>query len=68
LSLGAVNVQAEVGLALNISLEVGHLKVVVDPIYNKIWEPRVFSRSLEQLIEELKAFLPKVISEKLEAH
>ena len=46
-----MNIKAEVALTLNISLEVRHFEVIVDPIHHKVWEPWVFSACLEQLVE-----------------
>jgi hypothetical protein len=63
-----MNIKAEVALALNIGLQVCHLKVVVHPIHNKVWEPRIFAPCLEKFVEKLEAFLSKVVSKYLETH
>ena len=53
---------------LDIGLQVGHLKVIIDPVDHKVGEPGCLSGRLEQLIEQLKALLAEMISEDLEAH
>ena len=63
-----MDVDAQVGLSLDVGLQVGHLEVVIYPVDNKVGEPRVLSRSFEKLIEELKALLPEVVTKELEAH
>jgi len=63
-----MNVESEVALAFDICLQVGHLKMIVYPIDNEVWEPRIFSSGLEQFVEEFEAFLAEVISEDFEAH
>lgn len=68
LSLGDVDVNAEVGLLLDVGLEVGHLEVVVDPVDHEVGEPGGLSRGLEQLIEELQTLLPEVVPEHFETH
>ena len=42
--------------------------MIIDPIDNKIREPRIGSSSLEQFIEKLQAFLTKIVSENFETH
>ena len=63
-----MNIESEITLALNICFDVGHLEVIIDPVYNKVWEPWVLTTDLEQFIEKLEALLTKVISKDLEAH
>ena len=63
-----MNVESEVTLALNICLQVGHLEMIVNPVDNEVWEPRILSSGLEQFVEQFEAFLPEVISEDFEAH
>ena len=46
-----MNVEAEVAFTLDVCLQIGHLKVIVNPIDNEIWEPRIFSSGLEQFVE-----------------
>ena len=46
-----MNVKSKVTLTFNICFQVGHLKVIIDPVDNEIWEPRVLSSGLEQLVE-----------------
>jgi hypothetical protein len=63
-----MNIEPEVTLTLNIGLQVCHLEVIVHPIYNKVWEPRIFTTCLEKFVEKLEAFLSKVVSKYLETH
>ena len=42
--------------------------MVIDPVDNKVGEPRILSRSLEKLVKELKRFLAKVISKEFKRH
>jgi hypothetical protein len=42
--------------------------VIINPVDNEVREPRVFSLSLEQFIEEFQGVLPKVVSEYFEGH
>ncbi len=63
-----MNVDAEIGLSLNVCLQVRHLEVIVDPVDDEIGEPWGLSRGLEQLIEEGEALLPEVVTEDLETH
>lgn len=63
-----MNVESEVTLALNICLQVGHLEMIVNPVDNEVWEPRILSSGLEQFVEQFEAFLAEVISEDFEAH
>ena len=67
-SLGDVDVDAEVGLLLDVGLEVGHLEVVVDPVDNEVGEPGGLSWRLEQLVEQLQALLSEVVPENLHTH
>lgn len=67
-SFGNVDVETKVALTLNVRLNVGHLEVVIDPVDNEVWEPRIFSTNLEQFVEELQAFLSKVVTKNLETH
>ena len=46
-----MNIEAEITLTFDVSLKVSHLEVVVHPVNNEIWEPRVFSAGLEEFIE-----------------
>ena len=48
-----MNVKSKVALTLDIRLDVCHLEVVVDPVDNKVREPRILSANLEQLVEKL---------------
>ena len=63
-----MDVETEVTLALNISLDVCHLVMIVDPVDNKVWEPRILSTDLEKFIEKLEALLSKVVTENFETH
>lgn len=51
-----------------ICFQISHLKMIIDPIDNKIREPRIGSSSLEQFIEKLQAFLTKIVPENFETH
>jgi hypothetical protein len=42
--------------------------MVINPIHNEIWEPRVFSTGLEKFVKQFEAFLSEVISKDFEAH
>ena len=42
--------------------------MIINPVYNEIWEPWVFSTCLEKLVEKFKTFLAKVIAKHFEAH
>jgi len=68
LSFCNVNVESKVTLTFNICLQVGHLEMIIDPVHNEVWEPRVLSTSLEQFVEKLQALLPEVIAKDFEAH
>ena len=63
-----MNIKSEVVFTFNICFQVGHLKVVVDPVDHEIGEPGVLSSNLEKLVEELEALLAEVVSEDFEAH
>jgi hypothetical protein len=63
-----VDVEAQVTLAFDVCLQVSHFKVIINPVDNEVWEPRVFSSSLKEFVEELEALLSKVVTEDLEAH
>ena len=63
-----MNIKSKSALIFNVSLEVGHLKVIVDPVDYEIWEPWVLSSSLEQFIEQLQALLPKIVAKDFETH
>ena len=63
-----MNIKAKVALALDIGLQVCHLEMVVYPIHNKVWEPRIFATCLEKFVKKLEAFLSKVVSKYLETH
>ena len=67
-SLANVNVNSQVALVFNARLQVRHLVVVVNPVHHEVWEPRVLSLCLEQLVEQSKTFLAKFISEDFERH
>ena len=61
-------IEAEVSLTFDISLEVGHLKVIIDPVHDEIGEPRSLTGCLEQFVEQLQWFLAEVIAKYFEAH
>ena len=63
-----MDVKSEITFTFDISLQVCHLEMVINPIHNEIWEPRVFSSSLEKFIKQFEAFLSEVISKDFEAH
>jgi hypothetical protein len=63
-----MNVKTDVSLCFNIGLKVCHIKVVINPVHHKVWEPWVLSTSLKELIEQFKTLLSKVVSEYLETH
>ena len=50
-SFADMYIKAKITLTFNISLKVGHLEVVINPVNDEIWEPRVFSASLEKFIK-----------------
>lgn len=68
LSFRAVDIDAKVCLVLNVCFEVRHLKVIVYPVHNEVGEPRGLARGLEQLVEELQAFLTEVVTEYFKTH
>ena len=63
-----VNVKPKVTFTFNVCFEIGHFKVIINPVHDKVWEPWIFSTSLEKLVKEFKAFLSEIISKYLEAH
>ena len=46
-----MNIETKITLAFNIGFKISHLEMVVNPIHYEVWEPRIFSTSLEKLIE-----------------
>jgi len=60
--------EAHVTLGFYIGFKISHLKMVIDPIDNKIRKPRIGSASLEQFVEKLQTFLAKVVCKNFEAH
>ena len=68
ISLGNVNVKAEIALAFDVCLDVGHFEVIVYPVNNEVWEPWVLPTDLEKFIEKLEALLSEVVAENFEAH
>ena len=68
ISLRDVDIDSEVSLLLNIGFKVRHLEVVIDPVHYEVREPGRFPWRLEQLVEELEAFLAEVVPEHLETH
>ena len=63
-----MDIDAKVCLVLNVCFEVRHLKVIVYPVHNEVGEPRGLARGLEQLVEELQAFLTEVVTEYFKTH
>lgn len=63
-----MNIESEITLTLNISFDVSHFEVIINPVYNEVWEPWVLSANLEQFIEKLETLLTKVIAKDLKAH
>jgi|LauGreDrversion4_2_1035121.scaffolds.fasta_scaffold76739_3 hypothetical protein len=63
-----MNVDTQISFVLDVSFQVCHLKVVVHPVDNEVWEPWGFSWSLEKFEEERKCLLSEVITKDLEAH
>jgi hypothetical protein len=63
-----VNVNSDLGLLLDVSLQVGHLKVVVHPVDHEVGEPGVLALTLEQSAEKFEAILSKVVPKDLEGH
>jgi len=46
-----MNIKAKVTLTLDVGLQVGHFKVIIYPVYDKIREPRILTTNLEELIK-----------------
>ena len=63
-----MNVEIVVVLELYICFKISHFEMIVDPVHDEVREPRILSTSLEQLVEELQAFLTEVVSEYFETH
>lgn len=63
-----MNIDAEIGFFFDISLKIGHLEVIVDPVDDKVGEPGVLALTLKQPAEQLERVLSKVISKYLKAH
>jgi hypothetical protein len=68
MSFSNMDVKSEITFTFDISLQVCHLEMVINPIHNEIWEPRVFSTGLEKFVKQFEAFLSEVISKDFEAH
>ena len=60
--------EPHITFSLNISFQVSHLKVIINPVDDKIREPRIGSTSLEEFVEKLETFLAEVVSKNLETH
>ena len=63
-----MDVEVELALCLDVSLQVGHFEVIVDPVDDEVGEPGVRAARLEQFIEKLQAFLSEVVAEYFETH
>lgn len=63
-----MDVNAKFGLLLNVSFQVSHLEVIVNPVNNKIWKPGVLAFRFKEAAEQLEAVLAEVVSEYLERH
>ena len=61
-----MNVNSKFGLLLNVSFQVSHLEVIINPVNNKIWKPGVLAFRFEETAEQLEAVLAEVVSENLE--
>lgn len=41
------DVDAQVSFVFDVGLQVGHFEVIVDPVHDEVWEPRVLPLGLE---------------------
>ena len=63
-----MDVNAQVSLLFNVSLQVRHLKVVVDPVDDKVREPGVLTFALEQAAEQFQTVLAEMVAKDFERH
>lgn len=63
-----MNIYAKIALTFNVRFKISHFVMIIYPVNDKIWKPGIFPRSLKEFIEELKAFLTKVIAKHFERH
>ena len=63
-----MNIYSQVCLILDVGLKIGHLKVIIHIVHNKVWEPGSLTWGLEQLVEQLETFLSEVVPKDFKAH
>lgn len=60
--------EPHITFSLNVSFQISHLEMVINPVDDEIREPGISSASLEEFVEKLERFLAEVVSKNLETH